>query len=82
MRRVWLRGLENIRKRHLIQIAGFNLGLLMRKMIGYGTPKRAADALGVVFMMVRCDNVGIVMLILLISNHGSAMPVIADANFP
>jgi len=39
MRRVHLRGHTNIRKRLLIHTAGFNLGLLMRQLIGVGTPR-------------------------------------------
>ena len=39
MRRVHLRGHTNIRKRLLIHTAGFNLGLLMRHLIGVGTPR-------------------------------------------
>jgi transposase len=39
MRRVYLRGQKNIRKRLLIHTAGFNLGLLMRQLIGVGTPR-------------------------------------------
>jgi hypothetical protein len=39
MRRVYLRGHTNIRKRLLIHAAGFNLGLLMRQLIGVGTPR-------------------------------------------
>jgi transposase len=39
MRRVYLRGHINIRKRVLIHTAGFNLGLLMRQLIGVGTPR-------------------------------------------
>jgi transposase len=39
MRRVHLRGHTNIRKRLLIHTAGFNLGLLMRRLIGVGTPR-------------------------------------------
>jgi transposase len=39
MRRVYLRGHSNIRKRLLIHTAGFNLGLLMRRLIGVGTPR-------------------------------------------
>ena len=39
MRRVHLRGHMNIRKRLLIHTAGFNLGLLMRQLIGVGTPR-------------------------------------------
>jgi hypothetical protein len=37
--RVHLRGHTNIRKRLLIHTAGFNLGLLMRQLIGVGTPR-------------------------------------------
>jgi transposase len=39
MRRVHLRGHSNIRKRLLIHAGGFNLGLLLRHLIGVGTPR-------------------------------------------
>jgi len=39
MRRVYFRGHTNIRKRLLIHASGFNLGLLMRQLIGVGTPR-------------------------------------------
>jgi transposase len=39
MRRVHLRGRENILKRLLIHAAGCNLGLWMRTLIGIGTPR-------------------------------------------
>ena len=39
MRRAHLRGHANIRKRLLIHVAGCNLGLLMRKLYGVGTPR-------------------------------------------
>src|SRR3712207_5480145 len=41
MRRTWLRGRETIHKRYLIHVAGHNLGVLMRLLIGAGTPKEA-----------------------------------------
>ena len=44
MRRTWLRGRENLHKRYLIHVAGFNLGVLMRALHGQGTPREAADA--------------------------------------
>src|SRR6516225_12137493 len=37
MRRVHLRGRENILKRLLVHVAGFNLSLVLRPMIGTGT---------------------------------------------
>jgi len=42
MRRLHLRGRGNILKRLLIHIAGFNLSLIMRKMLGAGTPRGVA----------------------------------------
>jgi len=39
MRRTHLRGQHNILKRMLIHVAGFNLGLVMRKLLGHGTPR-------------------------------------------
>jgi transposase len=39
MRRTHLRGHENILKRLLIHAGGFNLGLLVRSMLGIGTPR-------------------------------------------
>lgn len=44
IRRAWLRGRENLHKRYLIHVAGFNLGILMRALFGWGTPKEAARA--------------------------------------
>lgn len=39
LRRTSLRGLDNLRKRLLIHVAGFNLALLVRKLFGVGTPR-------------------------------------------
>lgn len=44
MRRTWLKGIERVRKRYLVQVAAFNLGLILRKLTGYGTPRGLADA--------------------------------------
>lgn len=46
MRRVHLRGHENISKRYLVHVAAFNIGLLMRKLLGVGTPRELANRLG------------------------------------
>lgn len=45
MRRTHLRRHANILKRLLVHVAGFNLGLVMRKLTGRGTPKGLAAAL-------------------------------------
>jgi transposase len=59
LRRTWLRGRENVHKRYLIHVAGHNLGLLMRLLIGAGTPKEAVAS-------------GWCFLVLLPSTNGAA----------
>jgi transposase len=39
LRRVFLRGRENIEKRYQLHVAAYNLGLLMRSLVGKGTPR-------------------------------------------
>jgi transposase len=39
MRRTHLKGRQNIKKRLLVHVGGFNLGLVMRKIMGRGTPR-------------------------------------------
>jgi len=48
MRRTHLRGHANILKRLFVHIGGFNLGLLMRTLIGVGTPRGLQDRLAAV----------------------------------
>ena len=43
MRRVHLRRHPNILKRLLVHVAAFNLGLVMRKLLGKGTPRGLQD---------------------------------------
>jgi transposase len=38
-RRSWLRGLIKVTKRYLMQVAGRNLGVIMRRLFGIGTPR-------------------------------------------
>ena len=52
MRRTWLRGRDNVHKRYLLHVAGHNLSLLMRQLIGAGTPKEAvAGGYGAVLVL-------------------------------
>lgn len=45
LRELTVTGQTNVKKRVVLQAAGFNLGLVMRKLMGAGTPKRMAAAL-------------------------------------
>jgi transposase len=46
MRRTHLRGQQNILKRQLIHVGAFNLSLIMRKMLGAGTPRELRNCFG------------------------------------
>ena len=46
MRRTHLRGHRNILKRLLVHAGGFNLGLIMRQLVGAGTPRGLQGRLG------------------------------------
>ena len=48
MRRTHLRHHGNILKRLLVHVCGFNLALVMRKLLGFGKPRRAQDGLAAV----------------------------------
>ena len=52
MRRTHLHGHTNILKRILIHAAGFNLGLVMRQLIGLGTPRGLQGRLAAVLALV------------------------------
>jgi transposase len=38
-RRSWIRGLPEVTKRYLMQVAGHNLGVIMRNLFGVGSPR-------------------------------------------
>jgi transposase len=52
-RRTTLRGLADINKRYLCAIIGFNLGLILRKLTGVGTPRQAAAVKGAFWALCR-----------------------------
>jgi len=57
LRRVYLRGHSNILKRVLIHTAALNLGLLMRLLVGVGTPRSLQGRLWALFtrlVLLRC----------------------------
>ncbi|MCP4304344.1 MAG: DDE transposase, partial [bacterium] len=56
MRRTWLRGRDNVHKRYLIHVAGFNLSILMRALFGRWTPRGAASAKKVLSFVIHADN--------------------------
>lgn len=57
MRRVHLRGHDNVLKRLLLHAGALNLGLLMRHLVGIGTPRSlqdyAAALLSAIWVLIR-----------------------------
>ncbi len=61
MRRTHLRGHENILKRQLSPCGAFNLSLILRKVLGAGTPRQWKDSRGRIFfagclLLTRREN--------------------------
>src|SRR3954452_16417704 len=79
MRRTWLRGRENVHKRYLIHVAGHNLGLLMRLLIGAGTPKEAVARGWCFFVLLPTSNGAYEALIMVLVAH-SAIPALIVVN--
>jgi transposase len=81
MRRTWLRGRDNVHKRYLVHVAGHNLGILMRLLIGAGTPREAAArALAYAFFFYTEQPVTVVLVAA--CYNGFAVVVMAVANDP
>src|SRR4051812_5993508 len=76
MRRTWLRGRENVHKRYLIHTAGHNLGILMRLLIGAGTPREAAARALAYLLFVHTEQTAAIILIA-VSPDGFAILVTA-----
>ncbi len=65
LRRTHLRGRANVQKRYLLHVAGFNLGLVMRLVLGAGTPKELTARGGLLFWLID-STTGLVVLIILL----------------
>ena len=72
MRRTWLRGRENVHKRYLLHVAGHNLSLLMRQLIGAGTPREAVAGgySGIFVLIVPAGAVLVAQIVLIVSEDG------------
>src|SRR3954447_9894461 len=76
MRRAWLRGRENLRKRYLVHVAGYNLGLVMRLLVGAGTPRElAARASAHLLAFATADGAALVMLVLATDTEAAMLVV-------
>jgi hypothetical protein len=76
MRRTWLRGRENVHKRYLVHIAGHNLGILMRLLIGAGTPRETA-ARGIAYLLFVYTEDAVAFILVAAARNGLAILAIA-----
>ncbi|MET4698015.1 hypothetical protein ABIE65_001032 [Constrictibacter sp. MBR-5] len=81
MRRTWLRGRENVHKRYLLHVAGYNLGLLMRLTIGFGTPRGAAERLYAVLVALSTPDEGFIVAIVVTDGTRPVAAVIVDNTY-
>ena len=76
MRRAWLRGRENLRKRYLVHVAGYNLGLIMRLLVGAGTPREfLARASAHLLLLAIPDGAELVVLIVATSTETAVLAI-------
>ena len=78
VRRTWLHGRENVHKRYLIHVAGHNLGILMRLLIGAGTPKEAAERASAWLFLAYTEEAA-VLILLAASREGIAVLMLVIA---
>ena len=77
MRRAWLRGRDNLHKRYLVHVAGYNLGLIMRLMIGAGTPREFSARASVHLMLLTTAADTLISILIVASNTQAAMLVVS-----
>ncbi len=76
MRRAWLRGGENLQKRYLMHVAGYNLGLIMRLLVGAGTPREfLAGTSAHLLLLTTADGAALVILTLATDTEAAMLVV-------
>jgi transposase len=76
LRQVWLRGRENIDKRHLIHVAGYSLGKIMRLLTGAGTPRKFRMPAFVMPLAILKPDEGLILAVFAaIGNQSAAFAI-------
>ena len=82
MRRAWLRGRENLRKRYLVHVAGYNLGLLMRLLVGAGTPREFVARASAHLLTLMTDGAALILLTVITDTEAAALVVSFEPQRP
>ena len=76
MRRAWRRGRDNLHKRYLVHLAGYNLGLVMRLLVGAGTPREfRARASARLLALTTVDGAALAVLTVAIDTEAAMLVV-------
>jgi transposase len=83
MRRAWLRGRENLRKRYLVHVAGYNLGLSLRLLVGAGTPREfVARASAHLLTLMTADGAALIIFTVITDTEAAALVVSFEPQRP
>jgi hypothetical protein len=77
LRRAWLRGGENLRKRYLVHVAGYNLGLVMRLLVGAGTPREFVARVSAHLLAFATADGAALVILTVATGTGAAMLVVS-----
>src|SRR6478672_10252622 len=77
MRRAWLRGGENLKKRYLVHVAGYNLGLVMRLLVGTGTPREFMAGASARLLALTTADAAVLVVLTVAAGTETAMLVVA-----
>src|SRR3954451_6710929 len=77
MRRAWLRGGENLKKRYLVHVAGYNLGLVMRLLVGAGTPREFLARAAAHLLLLTAGDGAVVAILVVATDTEAAILVVS-----
>src|SRR4051794_17692298 len=77
MRRAWLRGRDNLKKRYLVHVAGYNLGLIMRLLVGAGTPREFLAGASARLLALTTADGAVLVVLTVAAGTETAMLVVA-----
>ena len=77
MRRAWLRGRDNLKKRYLVHVAGYNLGLIMRLLVGAGTPREFLAGASARLLALTTADAAVLVVLTVAAGTETAMLVVA-----
>jgi transposase len=77
MRRAWLCGCENLQERYLVHVAGYNLGLIMRLLVGAGTPREFLAGASAHLLLLTTADGAVAAILVVATDTKAAMLVVS-----